>query len=112
MARLNDTVIYGDLKITGDAIFKGNKQLSSDGYTVNPDGTIIQWRALTSQPSSGNGGWPLEFPNACLALFISYNTSPASNTVPYVTRRSGYEKSAFTWGNSNVGDFTVIGIGY
>lgn len=75
----------GTLGIQLSAFTGSNQDLASDGYQKLPGGLIIQWvHGNIPGPSAGSVTWPIPFPNACFAPFISAIGTPLVDTPPMV----------------------------
>jgi len=103
-----------------------NRSLTSNGYQVFPGGLVMQWVVGPVDPASGSEpshilNWPIAFPAACLAAYVSmnltgpttlsdnwYQTASFSTTTVRIQRQNPGGQS---FGGSNTQAY-VLGIGF
>jgi hypothetical protein len=80
------------------------QSLTAAGYKVFPGGLILQW-ASAAVPDFGAGGtgetsgtltWPITFPSACLAAFVSLQDA-ATSQGRSVARVTSWSASGIVW---------------
>jgi hypothetical protein len=102
----------------------GNRSLTANGYQVFPGGLILQWASGPIDPPNISEpayaiNWPIAFPAACYAAFVSMNIGFANIGTDHWYQTAGFNTTSVTVqrqtsGQSAYGAPTqafVIGIG-
>jgi hypothetical protein len=96
---------------TASKLANSTAVFGANGYTFLPNGLLLQWIANTVTTTGAQKAWPVAFPTACVAAFITLQATTGSNVDWTAVISSNTSGANIISGGTAVNCY-VMGIGF